>query len=115
MEDRRKHQRFKLRDSCIINRSEVVGTIVDISMGGMACTCFDQNRCHQGFLQQMDIYCRNADLWAEKLDVRILASETAPGMFAEEFSVRKCRLQFAQLTETQAGQLEKLILHAVLP
>ena len=83
MEDRRKHQRFELHDSCIINHSEVVGTIVDISMGGMSCTCLDQNHCHQGFLQQVDIYCRKEGLWAEEINVRVLASEAIPGMFAE--------------------------------
>lgn len=115
MEDRRKHQRFKLHESCIINKSEVVGTIADISMGGMACTCLDQNSCYQGLSQQVDIYCGKTGLWVEKVNIRILGSDVSPGKFAREFSVRKCRLQFEQLAEVQMGQLENLILHSVLP
>jgi len=115
MEERRKHQRFKLQNSCFINHSDVVGTIVDISMGGMSCTCLDKNRCHQKPLQQVDIYCRSEGKWVEELKVQILASDTLPGMIDEEFGVRKCRMQFVQLAQAQAGQLEELILHSVLP
>jgi len=115
MEDRRKHQRFLLHDSCLINNSEVVGTIIDISMGGLSCTCLDQNPCYQGLVRQVDIYCGKTGLWAEKLNIQVLSSDTLPGKFVIEFGVRKCRLQFVQLAEMQAGQLENLILHSVLP
>lgn len=115
MEERRKHQRFKLHDSCFVNHSDVVGTILDISMGGLSCTCLDQRFCERGSLQQVDIYCRKRGMWVEDLTVKILDSETIPGMFDDEFGVRKCRIQFVQLAETQAGQLEDLILQTVLP
>lgn len=110
MEDRRKHQRFKLADSCIINHAEVVGTVVDISMGGVACICLDQEHCPHGGIEEVDIYCRKEGLWAKGLSIRVLDSERIPGKFGEEYSVRKCRLQFVLLGREQAGQLENIII-----
>lgn len=115
MEDRRKHQRFLLHDSCLINNSEVVGTIIDLSMGGLSCTCLDQNPCYQGLIKQVDIYCGKTGLWAEKLNIRVISSDAHPGRFVKEFGIRMCRIQFVQLAEVQAGQLENLILHSVMP
>jgi NAD-dependent DNA ligase len=115
MEERRKHQRFRLQDSCFVNHSDVVGTILDISMGGLSCTCLDQRFCEKDSLQQVDIYCRKRGMWVEELKIKILESETVPGMFDDEFGVRKCRTQFVELAEAQAGQLEDLILQSVLP
>lgn len=104
-----------LHDSCLINNSEVVGTIIDISMGGLSCTCLDQNNCYQGCVKQVDIYCGRTGIWAEALNIRILNSEALPGRFVKEFGIRKCRLQFVQLAEAQARELENLILHSVMP
>lgn len=115
MEDRRKHQRFKLKDSCIINHSEVVGTIVDLSMGGLSCVCLNQNNCKVNQPVEVDIYCRKEGLRAGGLTITILCSETCPGKFAEEFGVRKCRVRFDQLVDTQVTQLENIILNSMLP
>lgn len=115
MEDRRKHQRFKLRDSCIINHSEVVGTVIDISMGGLSCACLSQDRCQNECIEEVDIYCRKEGLWAKGLSIRVLGSELVPGKFSEEYSVRKCRLQFVQLEDGQSGQVENIIIGSSLP
>ena len=102
-------------DSCLINRSEVVGTIIDISMGGLSCSCLNQNCCHADPHHEVDIYCGKSGLWVESVTIRILGTDVIPGKFAKEFGVRKCRLQFVRLGESQTGQLENLILHSVLP
>ena len=114
MEERRKHQRFKLGNTCIVNHSEVVGTVIDISMGGLSCNCLEQNRCLQGAPQEVDIYCRIEGLWAKRLPVRKVASENIPGKFAKEFATRICRLQFAELPKEQKAQVENIILQSSL-
>lgn len=109
MYDRRKHQRFKLDDSCFIHHASIVGTIIDISMGGFACMCLDQNECTCNVPAEIDIYCSEHDLWAQGITIRVLGSKTRPGEFIPEFGVRTCRLRFEQLNENQLTAIENII------
>lgn len=115
MHERRKHQRFTLHDSCIINHAFIVGTITDIGMGGLACMCLDQNKCNSTFPPQVNIYCRKHNLLAEGINIKILGTKSKPGEFIPEFGIRTCRIQFKQLQKEQAAQLEDIIVKYSVP
>ena len=115
MEDRRKHQRFKLHDGCILNHSEIVGTILDISLGGLSCMCLNPDKCSNQSMTKVDIYCRRHNLWAEGIGIQVLNTDTEPGQFIPKFGTRKCRAQFVLLEEQQLAQLENIILQYSIP
>lgn len=114
MQDRRKHQRFELHDSCIIHHANIVGTIIDISMGGFACMCLDQDNCIHHVPAKIDIYCRKHDLWAQDITIRVLGSKTHLGEVIPEFGTRTCRIRFGRLNENQLAAIESIIVrHSV--
>ena len=84
-------------------------------MGGLACMCLNQNDCNHNFPKQVDIYCRQQELWAKGLNINILGSKTEPGEFIPEFGVKICRVQFEQLIEEQVTQLENIIVRYSAP
>lgn len=112
MDERRRHQRFQLNNSCIINHSRSVGTIIDISMGGLSCTCLDQGECSKGLSARIDIYCRKQDIRAEDISMRVLSTEKITGKFIKNLGLRKCRAKFIQLDDSQQGQLSNIIVNS---
>ncbi|MCL7486975.1 MAG: PilZ domain-containing protein [Desulfobulbaceae bacterium] len=112
MDDRRKNQRVRLKDGCIIHHSEIVGTVRDISMGGMSCTCLDQRGSDRDISTRGNIYCNRLELVVEKISMKILESQILPGKFAAHLGVRKCRVLFHQLDDSQKDQLAHLIKHS---
>lgn len=115
MDDRRKHQRFKLDNACIINHEKKVGTIIDISVGGLSCMCLDQGICSKGFSTQVDIYCKKGDLRAEDINIKVVDTEMVPGEFMEILGTRRCRARFSQLDDFQQTQLTEIIVKSSLP
>jgi hypothetical protein len=115
MDDRRKHQRFKLDDACIINHEKTVGTIIDISVGGLSCSCLDQGICSKGLSTQVDIYCKKGDLRAEGINIKVVDTEMVLGQFMQDVGLRKCRARFRQLDEFQQTQLTGIIVKSSLP
>ena len=73
------HQRFKLDDTCIINHDKKVGTVIDISVGGLSCICLDQGECSKGLSSKVKIYCRKQNLCAENIKMKVLSTEKMPG------------------------------------
>lgn len=114
MEDRRKHQRFVLDGTCIIQHEKKVGTVIDVSVGGVYCKCFGKDECHAGLSFNANIYCREHELCAEDISIKVLSSEVIPGQFAKDFEVRKCRAQFEQLEGSQRDELASFIVRASL-
>lgn len=115
MDDRRKHQRFTLDAACILNHDKSVGTVIDISEGGLSCMCLDQGNCSQGLSAQVNIYCKKYDLCAEDIQLKVIGTEKVPGEFMEELGIRKCRARFHQLDKSQRAQLKNLIVTSSLP
>ena len=115
MHDRRIHQRFKLDDTCVINHDKKVGTVIDISAGGLSCICLDQGECSKGFSTQVKIYCRKQNLCAEDIKMNVLDTEKVPGQFMKDVGLRKCRAKFCQVDDTQLEQLATIIVKSSLP
>ena len=115
MDDRRKYQRFKLDDACIISHQKTVGTVLDISQGGLSCICIDQGECRKGVSAQVNIYCKKHDLCAEDIQMKVLDTGIMPGEFMRDLGLRKCRARFLELDEPQQAQLNNIIIKSSLP
>jgi hypothetical protein len=115
MEDQRKHQRFGLDGTCIIQHEIKVGTVTNVSMGGVYCKCFGKDKCHTGRSFNVNIYCRKHELCAEDITIQVLDSKVLPGLFAEDLGVRKCRVKFEQLEDLQRNELSNFIVRTSLP
>jgi PilZ domain-containing protein len=117
MHDRRRHQRYLFEQSCFLTYAASVGTIIDISMGGISCMCLEENRCSKDSQErEIDIFCKTEKLLAQGLPIKVLDSIVVSGNFNMGLSCRKCRVQFEQLEHNQKTYLEEIILsHAILP
>ena len=114
MEERREHQRFKLEQTCIVNHEKTVGTIIDISAGGLSCVCLDQGTCSKGISTKINIYCKQQDVRAEDIKMKVLNTEKIPGKFLEDLGLRKCRAKFCGLDDPQKSQLANIIVNVSL-
>ena len=111
MDDRRRHSRSLLEMNCFLTYPSSVGTIIDISMGGLFCKCMEISKFGKDSPEKVaDIICEKAKLLAQGLPIIVINSIVAPGEFAKEIKVKKCRLQFEQLEHVQKTQLEEIIL-----
>ena len=111
MHERRRHQRYFLKGNCFLAYASSVGTIYNISMGGLSCKCLVKNECDKESMEKgIDILCDKAKLVAQKLPVTVLGSIVVPGKSVMDVQVRKCRVQFEQLEHDQKNQLEEIIL-----
>lgn len=113
--ERRKHQRHKLEGACIIQHNKSVGTIVDLSVGGLSCVCLDQGMCNKGLSTTINIFCRKHELCAEDLSMKVLNTEKMQGQFVEELGMRRCRARFNKLEESQKSQLTNIIVSLSMP
>ncbi len=109
MDDRREHQRFILDAACILNHDKSVGTIIDISLGGLSCMCLNQGKCSLALSARINIYCKKHDLCAEDLQLKVIGTEMVPGEFMEKLGIRKCRARFSALDEAQQAQVTNII------
>jgi len=111
MDERRKYQRFDFEDKCLIRHETVVGTVIDLSLGGLSCSCCFSNSddCSDRRCKSVDILSIENMMWVEGLTMDIIDSEEIPGQFLDNFWVRKCRARFDNLREEQAAQLKNLI------
>lgn len=114
MGERRKHQRYKMDAACILNHDKFVGTIIDISMGGLSCQCFDQGKCSQGLSPQVNIYCNNDEVCAEGIHLKVIDTEMVQGKFMEMLGIKKCRAMFQQLDMSQKSQMRNIIAQSFL-
>ena len=111
MEDRRQHQRYRLEESCILNYSSSVGTIIDICMGGLSCMCLENNKCEQKSAdREVDIFCKENKLFAQGLPITVLGTSVVPGEYVIDVKIRKCRAKYENLEEDQKVQVEEIIL-----
>ena len=112
MEERREYQRFKLEQACIIHHQRTVGTILDISAGGLSCVCLDQGECSKGLSTTINIYCKKNDSRAENIKMKVLSTESMPGKFLENLGLRRCRAKFCGLDKPQITQVANIIVNS---
>ena len=109
MEERRTTDRVKPADDCIVVHANKIGTIQDISSGGLYCTCFQDSTCEKYKHTEIDIMCGLGKLLVRGLKVEIVDSVTNAGKFLTNFEVKKCRLQFIEMEEKQVFGIGTII------
>lgn len=114
MEEKREHQRFKLDQACIIQHQRTVGTIQDLSAGGLSCVCLDQGDCSTGLSTTINIYCKKNDTRVENIKIKVLSTETMPGQFLADLGLRRCRAKFCELDDPQMTQVANIIVNSTV-
>ena len=108
MNERRKNIRYKLKDGCIVIHDNTVGTIHDISAGGLSCCCLLDD-CEKRLGREIDILCKQHNILAEGLTIKIVETECLPGEFLQGLKTRKCRVLFEPLSKRQIGKLDNVL------
>ncbi|MBU4264093.1 MAG: PilZ domain-containing protein [Proteobacteria bacterium] len=110
MLERRKSQRFKVGNGHFIIHSKNVGKIEDISMGGLCCSCINED-LDPASEDKIDIRCLKNNMYLEKMGINILETEITSGASIFNVFTRICHLKFQKLTDDQRHQLNNFILH----
>ncbi len=108
MNERRENIRYILKDGCIVIHDNTVGAIHDISASGLSCCCLN-DECDQWLGNKIDILCRQHNILAEEIHIKILETECLPGEFLKGLKTRKCRVIFEPLNKRQIGKLENIL------
>jgi len=109
MLERRKSQRFKVGNGHFIIHSRNVGKIEDISMGGLCCSCINEE-FDPASGDKIDIRCLKNSSYLASLSINILETETTSGASIFNVFTRICHLKFQKLTDDQIQQLNNFIL-----
>jgi len=111
MIERRKHRRFNLVGNCLISHGKLMGTIIDLSMGGLSFSCLSSNSPDyaKSLCDNVEIVCTENVKRFPGLTMEILDSEKIPGKFLQNFWVTKYRAHFINLQIEQIALLENLI------
>lgn len=109
MEEKRFAERVKPVKDCIVVHPKKIGTIKDISSGGLFCTCFQDSTCEKGIHREIDILCGHGKFLVKGVKVKIVESQSKAGRFLKNFEIKKCRLQFVEVADDQAFGIETII------
>jgi len=111
MAERRKHQRFHLRGNCLISHDRLVGTVIDLSLGGLSFSCLSSDATESDKYSggNFEIFCTETKMRVRGLTMEIIDSEKIPGEFLQNFWLRKYRARFDNLQKGQLALLENLI------
>ena len=108
---RRKQQRFQVRNDAFVllgPDSTKLGALRDISMGGLSFSHMAR-RPPSNELYELDIFLIDQDFHLEQVPFKTvwdLATEENP---FSSITMRRCGVQFGQMTHTQMSQLEYFV------
>lgn len=108
MIERRKHQRYTIDSGPVVVHSDNIGTIENISRGGMCCTCINDEFDPESH-NSVDILC-SGYFCMRNLGINILKKEMTTGESVFTLFTRKCHIEFANMTEIQLAQLNDFIM-----
>jgi hypothetical protein len=118
--ERRKHKRFHAKDGTFAvlrpqwPYSTKIGQIIDISMGGLAFSDVageDQpNRSYE-----LDILLAEHSFHLTKIPFETIWDQEAEQLPSSTLSMRRCGVQFGELTRNQKSQLEYFVWHYTTP
>jgi hypothetical protein len=111
--ERRKHKRFLAEDgayAAVRPQYDKIGQIIDISRGGLAFSYrVSDSQAHESF--ELDIFLIGDDFHLDKVPFKIVSDQKIPeSLCPGSLKMRRCAVQFGELTQKQLRQLEDFIL-----
>ena len=110
--ERRKDKRFRLKDpvfAILYSAPTKTAQILDISRGGLA---LRYAKSEEGFnvIDKLDIFKSDFSFYMENIKAKTVSDiEVVGEKINGSKEVRRCGLQFEDLTQSQISQLERLI------
>jgi c-di-GMP-binding flagellar brake protein YcgR len=110
--DRRKHKRFKLRDTIFVlirtGSQNGMGRIIDISESGLACHCLARNGVP--FDQpELEVVLAEDSYHLVELPSRTVSDLATDQKLPFDLKKRRCGLQFVRLNAVQRSKLQHFI------
>jgi len=109
--EKREHKRFQAPPSAFVIYGPYFTSraqIIDISTNGLAFRCPLAKRPSEG-LFELDILFARGSFYVGKLPVRIVSHVVAPKRPFDAIPMRRCGLQFGELTRHQKSQVEYFV------
>lgn len=113
--DRRKYPRFKVRDNLAAkmqNDRSKLGIITDISRGGLAFRYIEFDKHEIDLKEQVElaIICSTDNFYWHDVPCEIIMDGHSPPEYSfSSLSMRKCHVQFDEMTSDQIFQMEDFI------
>jgi hypothetical protein len=108
--EQRKHKRFRVPKGLFAALSPSytkVGSVVDMSMKGLAFRYMDRGKPSNG--AYMDIFTNTGDFHLRDVPLKTISDFACDGIPLSSIKMRQCAVQFGDLTSYQKGQLAHLI------
>ena len=107
--ERRKHKRFKTEKVAFAVNSTRIGSIIDISMDGIAIHCLDIEKVPNKSVL-LDILLREKNCYLKGLPAKVIYSSAKIDKLSfTKMAVRRCGFKFGELSPHQITQLENFI------
>ena len=111
MADQEKHKRFLVpKDSFVAlgPHYKKVGRIIDIGMDGLRFRYLASEELSDKSFE-VDMFLSNTDFYLERVPCEMISEAKIPRSPFGSLSIRKCSVQFGELTPNQMSQLEYFI------
>ena len=108
--ERRKHHRIRVKRHAFVGvgpHFNQVGPLTDISKGGLA-FCYTARKKQPNGLS-LDIFLTDGDFYLSYVPFKAVFDSEVPNNTAGYAPIRRCRVQFGDLTEDQLSRLEHII------
>jgi hypothetical protein len=108
--ERRKHKRIRVKSGAFVGvgpHFNQVGPLVDISTGGLAFCYMARKKQPNGL--SLDIFLTDGDFYLSYVPFKAVFDSEISNNIAGYTPIRRCRVQFGDLTEIQLSHLEHLI------
>jgi hypothetical protein len=103
--ERRKHKRIQINGGAFVGigpHFDQVGPLIDISMGGLSFCYMARQKQPNGL--SLDIFRTDRDFYLSYLPFKAISDLGTP-----DTKVRRCSVQFGDLTQSQISHLESFI------
>ncbi len=111
--ERRRHKRFLAVDgayAAVRPQYDKIGQIIDISRGGLAFSYMVSDSQEQES-SELDIFLIGDDFHLDKVPFKMVSDQEIPERLCPgSLKMRRCAVQFGELTQRQIFQLEDFIL-----
>ncbi len=109
--DQRQNERFQVREGAFVllgPDSTKLGRVIDISMGGLSFSHMGKARPPSD-LVELDVFLIDADFYLEMIPFQVVSDFKTRHNPLSPITMRRCGVQFKELTYDQRSQLEHFI------